>query len=65
MWTVLSKNELPLFQHEQLSEAMNFAKTVGMFVTITDGTTKIVGKFGADEVTDVLNYDGWISRRNR
>ena len=44
-----------------LAIAMEMAKLVDEFVTITDGTTEIVGRFGVDEVTDP-NYDGWISR---
>ena len=45
-----------------MDDAIKFAKSYGKFVTITDGTTEIVGKFGVDEVTDP-NYDGWISRK--
>ena len=41
---------------------MIFAKGYGTFVTITDGTIEIVGKFGVDSVKDP-NYDGWISRK--
>ena len=45
-----------------LVKAMEEAKTINEFVTITNGTLQFVGKFGVDEVTDPL-YDGWISRK--
>ena len=45
-----------------LNDALKFARDYNKFVTITDGTTEIVGKFGVDEVKDPL-YDGWISRK--
>ena len=47
-----------------LDDAMIFAKNYGEFVTITDGTTEFVGKFGVDEVKDPL-YNGWISRKKK
>jgi hypothetical protein len=47
-----------------LKDAINFATAYGEFVTITDGTTEFVGKFGVDEVKDPL-YNGWISRKKK
>jgi hypothetical protein len=41
-----------------LEDAMIFAKGYGSFVTITDGITEIVGKFGVDSVTDGRCPDG-------
>jgi hypothetical protein len=61
MWKVMHEN-MTLNQSPTLDDAMKYAKGCNKFVTITDGTTEIVGKFGVDEVTDPL-YDGWISRR--
>ena len=50
-----------------LSEAMEFAKTVNCFVTITDGSFEIVGKFGVDSIKDKVLPDGntyeWKKRR--
>lgn len=50
-----------------LEDAMKFAKGYGRFVTITNGTTEIVGKFGVDAVEDKKLPDGssydWTMRR--
>jgi hypothetical protein len=62
MWKIISENKFTLNVSPTLDDAIKFAKGYGKFVTITDGTTEIVGKFGVDEVTDP-NYDGWISRK--
>jgi len=62
MWKIISENKFTLNVSPTLDDAIKFAKGYGTFVTITDGTTEIVGKFGVDEVTDP-NYDGWISRK--
>jgi len=61
MWKII-ENKFTLNASPTLDDAIKFAKSYGKFVTITDGTTEIVGKFGVDEVTDP-NYDGWISRK--
>ena len=61
MWEVRLKNKTYVFF--TLEEAMFQASCEDEFLTITDGTTEIVGKFGVDEVKDPL-YDGWISRKN-
>lgn len=50
-----------------LDSAMLFSKSLGTFVTITDGKIEIVGKFGADSVNDGMLPDGtrynWYKRR--
>ena len=45
-----------------LVEAMEHAKSINEFVSITNGELQFVGKFGVDEVKDPL-YNGWISRK--
>ena len=66
MWIVKSK--LKKVQHETLSGAMMYARLVNEFVTITDGTTEIVGKFGVDAVENKVLPDGesytWTMRRD-
>jgi hypothetical protein len=51
-----------------LSEAMAFAKALGILVTINGGGMEIVGLFGADSVKDGKCPDGhdytWMKRRN-
>ena len=66
MWIV--KTKLKDVTHETLSGAMMWAKTCNEFVTITDGTTEIVGKFGVDTVENKVlpsgdSYD-WTMRRD-
>ncbi len=41
-----------------LASAMNYAKILGKFVTITGNGMEIVGMFGADSVQDGLCPDG-------
>ena len=52
-----------------LSEALAVSKSMrdngNMFVTIASENPDCVSKPGVDEVKDVLNYDGWISRRKK
>ena len=43
---------------KDLTIAMEMAKLVDEFVTITDGTTEIVGHFGVDSVIDGKTPDG-------
>ena len=45
MWNVVSDNMI-LNASPTLDDAMVYAKGYNKFVTITDGTTEIVGKFG-------------------
>ena len=66
MWLV--KTRLKDVKHETLSGAMMWAKTCDEFVTITDGTTEIVGMFGVDAVENKVlpsgrTYD-WTMRRD-
>ena len=63
MWLVKDSDGHVRGESLDLTIAMEMAKLVDEFVTITDGTTEIVGHFGVDEVTDP-NYNGWISRKN-
>jgi hypothetical protein len=66
MWLV--KTRLKEVKHETLSGAMMWAKTCNEFVTITDGTTEIVGRFGVDEIENKVLPDGtsyeWTMRRD-
>jgi hypothetical protein len=57
-YKVISKNLLPLFACETLDEAMTFAKTVGMFVTIKGPDFEVCGMFGVDSVRDGKTPDG-------
>jgi hypothetical protein len=54
---------------KDLSEAMAFAKELGILVTINGGGMEIVGMFGADEVKDGKLPDGhaytWMKRRKQ
>ena len=61
MWKVIH-DKMVLNASPTLNDAMQYAKHLDKFVTITDGVTEFVGKFGVDEVKDP-NYDGWISRK--
>jgi hypothetical protein len=51
-----------------LSDAMAFAKELGILVTINGGGMEIVGVFGADSIKDGMCPDGvpytWMKRRN-
>ena len=59
-WKIVTKNtEVGMFT---LVEAMEEAKKINEFVSITNGELQFVGKFGVDEVDDPL-YNGWISRK--
>ena len=57
-YQVISKNLLPLFSCNTLNEAMVFAKTVGMFVTIKGPDFEVCGIFGVDAVKDGKCPDG-------
>jgi hypothetical protein len=52
-------------EFKTLEEAMVYAKTLNRFITIKCPNYEIVGMFGAAGVTDIKNYDGWISRRKK
>ena len=51
-----------------LTEALAFAKELGILVTINCGGMEIVGLFGADSIKDGMCPDGvpytWMKRRN-
>jgi len=55
---VISKNGLTLNVCPDLNEAMAFAKTVGMFVTIKGPEFEVCGVFGADSIKDGKCPDG-------
>jgi hypothetical protein len=67
MWNVIHEGMI-LNASPTLGDAMKFAKGYNKFVTITDGTTEIVGAFGYDEVKDKKLPDGnsydWTMRRD-
>lgn len=58
MYKVISKNELTLNVCPTLDEAMAFAKTVGMFVTIKGSDFEVCGMFGVDSIKDGVCPDG-------
>jgi hypothetical protein len=58
MYKVISKNGLPLNSCLTLDDAMAFAKTVGMFVTIKGTDFEVCGIFGVDTVKNGLCPDG-------
>ena len=66
MFKVIGKEET--LKVLTLSEAMNVAKHMNEFVTITDGITEIVGRFGVDDIKDKVLPDGssydWTMRRD-
>ena len=57
-YQVISKNLLLLFSCNTLDEAMTFAKTVGMFLTIKGPDFEVCGVFGVDSVKDGVCPDG-------
>jgi hypothetical protein len=67
MWNVIFENTV-LNASPTLSDAIIFAKGYRKFVTITDGTTEIVGAFGVDAVENKTLPDGssytWTMRRD-
>jgi hypothetical protein len=58
MYKVISKIGFTLNVSSTLNEAMSFAKTVGMFVTIKGPDFEVCGMFGVDSVKDGLCPDG-------
>jgi hypothetical protein len=67
MWLVKDEEGYVRGKNEDLSIAMEMAKYVDEFVTITDGVTEIVGKFGVDTIKEGVCPDGveytWKKRR--
>jgi hypothetical protein len=58
MYKVISKIGFTLNVSSTLNEAMSFAKTVGMFVTIKGPDFEVCGMFGVDSVKDGICPDG-------
>jgi len=58
MWLVKDSDGHVRGKNLDLTIAMEMAKLVDEFVTITDGTTEIVGYFGVDSVVDGKTPDG-------
>ena len=58
MWLVKDEEGYVRGKNEDLNIAMEMAKLVDEFVTITDGVTEIVGRFGVDSVVDGKCPDG-------
>jgi hypothetical protein len=58
MYKVINKIGLPLNTCATLEDAMTFAKTVGMFVTIKGPDFEVCGVFGVDAVKDGVCPDG-------
>ena len=58
MWLVKDSDGHVRGKSKDLTIAMEMAKLVDEFVTITDGTTEIVGHFGVDSVVDGKTPDG-------
>ena len=58
MFKVISKNNLTLNVFATLNEAMAFAKTVGMFVTIKGPVFEVCGIFGVDSIKNGKCPDG-------
>ena len=58
MWLVKDSDGHVRGKSKDLTIAMEMAKLVDEFVTITDGTTEIVGYFGVDSVVDGKTPDG-------
>ena len=58
MWLVKDSDGHVRGKSKDLTIAMEMAKYVDEFVTITDGTTEIVGMFGVDSVVDGKTPDG-------
>lgn len=58
MYKVISKNGLTLNSCPTLNEAMAYAKTVGIFVTIKSPEFEVCGVFGVDSVREGKCPDG-------
>ena len=58
MWLVKDSDGHVRGKSLDLTIAMEMAKLVDEFVTITDGTTEIVGMFGVDSVSNGVCPDG-------
>ena len=65
MYKITSKNNLPLDEFSTLDEAMIFAKTVGVFVTIKGLEFEVCGVFGVDSIRDGMCPDGVVYDWNK
>lgn len=65
MYKITSKNNLPLNEFSTLDEAMIFAKTVGVFVTIKGLEFEVCGIFGVDSIRDGVCPDGVVYDWNK
>lgn len=67
VFLIYIKHKTEVFEFENLDEAMEWAKALGEFVTIHANGLEIVGKFGADGITDGKFPNGdtytWKKRR--
>jgi hypothetical protein len=67
MWLVKDDEGYVRGKSEDLSIAMEMAKYVDEFVTITNGDMEFVGRFGVDSIKEGLCPDGveytWKKRR--
>lgn len=64
---IFIKHNEKVFEFESLDQAMDWAKALGEFVTIHANGLEIVGKFGADGISDGKFPNGdpytWKKRR--
>jgi len=58
MYKIISKNGLALNSCPTLNEAMAYAKTVGIFVTIKGPEFEVCGVFGVDSIREGKCPDG-------
>lgn len=58
MYKVIDEEGFLRGRAKDLTMAMEMAKYIDEFVTITNGTTEIVGKFGVDSVENGVCPDG-------
>ena len=65
MYKVVSKNGLTLNSCPTLNEAMLFAKTVGIFVTIQGPEFEVCGVFGVDSIREGKCPDGIVYDWNK
>ena len=65
----IMKNAVELDRFLTLGEAMEYAKSLGILVTIEGNGMEIVGIFGADSIKDGKCPDGvdytWMKRRSQ
>ncbi len=64
---IFIKHKEEVFEFESIDQAMEWAKALGEFVTIHANGLEIVGKFGADGISDGKFSNGdpytWKKRR--